>query len=1434
MIASVWLAPGTTIANLVVTRLIGQGGFGAVYLAKDLRLDRNVALKIAHPERGDLWREARAAARLAHPNIVAIYEIGDHGGRPYVVMEYVEGAPLADRLGAPMPATEAMRVVRELASALAAAHAAGLLHLDLTPANVLLAADGRARIVDFGLAQPVGSPAGNAGTAAYMAPEQWRGERLGAAADIWALGAIAHALLIGGPPITGSPATIREHACSAGALVLELRDVAPELAGLVRSCLRKAPLERPPAAELVGIVDRLIARSRDPSASPFRGLEAFDEASAARFHGRDEVVRSVLALLTDQSLALVGPSGAGKSSLLHAGIAPALRTAGWKVIPVRPGRQPLATLATALHATIDSAALATGDADGEPVTAAPDLAARWTARPALFGLDLADAADAIGRIAILIDQLEELETVSLPDQRAAAAAALAEAASVDPKVRIVVTLRDDFLGKIAARAHGVIDRVVVLTPPGRAALRTILEQPLLDFGYRFEDDAMLRAIVDEVASEPGALALIQSLGVALWEHRDPEQRLITRAAFAAIGGVAGAFAIHAQRVLAGCTPDEAALLRALVLRLLTPEGTRRPLSRERLLDGLPAAATVLDRLVVARVVIARDSQDLELVHEALTTRWPALAAWIDASHGERAALGELDAAAGLWERKRHDAALLWNGAALRDAERTLARASDVRPLLHRFVDESRRRERGVRVRQRIALALALATLATVVVIFAVQRARARESAALATTRSAEARVQAAWGVLRDGRMLESRALLRAAVDTADTDGATELWWRLGFEPVEWRVERRGLLEAITWLPDGTGILAGRIDIARIDRDTARVTALGAHEDSLMAATTNGTLAITGGIDGTIRRWDPLPRIIARHADPILALAIAGDGAIAAGDAGGRVSIWTRDGAERERFAIAGGVAELAWSPAGRLAVIDMRGDVHVRAAAPAVYRGVGATRLAYRGEELLAGTSSGDVRALETGAVLAHANAAIGALVIRDGELIYAAGNELRTATTTIGRTRGTIRAARLSPDRRRLAVLSGAATVELWRLDRAPPPPPRGFAGSVRDVAITPDKTAVVGAGDDGVVRVFDVATGALRHAAETGHGRVRALAIDLRGEAVLTGGDDGTVRRWRLPDLTGGAVIATHRDAVTAIGIARDGTIATGSADRTVVVSRPNAAPVTFDAGSPIYDVVFDANDHAISLGDDRRVIRWDADPDVLHAGVVNTSDIAVSADGKRLAVVGASPQTIIDLDTGGRREIATGHVRWQYAAFAPDGRLFVTGTNRLARIVDPDGTRAPRDLASHGAPIADGEWSADGTLIATAGDDGLAGLWNAGDGTLAWGGATSPGSMEVVVGPVTFHGAADGLVTATGVAQAEVLQLRLHGAIASLALAGDALVATSITGDRATLDITRLRARGCDLVRAVRAEVPITSERGAIVPAPDAAPRCPTARR
>ena len=192
---------------------------GVVYEAWQVSLNRRVAIKMIlagdHAGRDHLARfrtEAEAVARLQHPHIVQIHEVGEHDGRPYLVLEYVDGGSLADQLaGQPQAAKPAARLVETLARAVHYAHEQGVVHRDLKPANVLLTADGTPKIADFGLAKCLDLDAGATGsttvigTPSYMAPEQamGQGRTVGPAADVYALGAILYQMLTGRPPLVG-------------------------------------------------------------------------------------------------------------------------------------------------------------------------------------------------------------------------------------------------------------------------------------------------------------------------------------------------------------------------------------------------------------------------------------------------------------------------------------------------------------------------------------------------------------------------------------------------------------------------------------------------------------------------------------------------------------------------------------------------------------------------------------------------------------------------------------------------------------------------------------------------------------------------------------------------------------------------------------------------------------------------------------------------------------------------------------------------------------------------------------------------------------------------------------------------------------------------------------------------------------------------------
>jgi len=246
-----------------VEAVLGYGGMGVVYKARHLRLNRTVALKMllagayaGPPELARFQREAEAVAGLRHANIVQVYDVGDHEGRPYFTMEFVEGGSLARKLaGTPQPAWQAAKLAATLAQAVQVAHQGGIVHRDLKPANVLLTADGTPKIGDFGLARRLEGEAGPSlsgvpmGTPSYMAPEQAGGKAraVGPVTDVYALGAILYELLTGRPPFRAetAAATLQQVLAEDPAPPSRLNPQVPrDLETICLKCLHKEPERR--------------------------------------------------------------------------------------------------------------------------------------------------------------------------------------------------------------------------------------------------------------------------------------------------------------------------------------------------------------------------------------------------------------------------------------------------------------------------------------------------------------------------------------------------------------------------------------------------------------------------------------------------------------------------------------------------------------------------------------------------------------------------------------------------------------------------------------------------------------------------------------------------------------------------------------------------------------------------------------------------------------------------------------------------------------------------------------------------------------------------------------------------------------------------------------------------------------------------------------
>jgi len=210
------LPPGSEVAHYVLQSVIGTGATGVVYLADDLDLDRKVALKFlskdlsSNPEwRTRFQREARTAARLNHPNIITIHDVGEFEGQPYIAMEYLEGGSLDDYIGSRrLSVEEILELAIQITDGLSEAHANGLIHRDIKPSNILVSRRGRAKIVDFGLAADITMTAGPGlnllvGTAGYISPEQIQGKPADARSDLFSLGGVLYKILTGRAAFSG-------------------------------------------------------------------------------------------------------------------------------------------------------------------------------------------------------------------------------------------------------------------------------------------------------------------------------------------------------------------------------------------------------------------------------------------------------------------------------------------------------------------------------------------------------------------------------------------------------------------------------------------------------------------------------------------------------------------------------------------------------------------------------------------------------------------------------------------------------------------------------------------------------------------------------------------------------------------------------------------------------------------------------------------------------------------------------------------------------------------------------------------------------------------------------------------------------------------------------------------------------------------------------
>jgi serine/threonine protein kinase len=782
------LAPGARINQYEIIKMIGEGGMGSVFLARDLRLGRRVAIKFLQsnePEQTQRFLvEARTTARCQHDNIVVIYEVGEHAGAPYIVLEYLSGKPLTHQTenGQKVPYSRAVEIMCPILRALACSHDQGIVHRDLKPDNVFITESGTIKVLDFGIAKVLQRPDGQLarpagatriaspielatgtdagltrvgtimGTLKYMSPEQWGiGIEVDHLTDIWACGVLLHRMICGRHPLYPLDGNQLVVTATLEIPMPSMAEAAPtdvprELIQIVDRCLLKDKTQRwQSAAQLLSALELFLPGRRpqlDGDESPYAGLSPFQESDAGKFFGRNREIAAMMTQIRDRPLmTVVGSSGVGKSSFVRAGVVPALKRSGetWEVLVARPGRKPLEALAGILAPMITTAANLADDVDEQN-----RLVATLRREPGHLGNVLRLRARRDGRhILVFVDQFEELYTqVADPAERAVFTACLtAIADDATSPLRVVLSLRSDFLDRIAedpALATELTPGLFFLGPPGRAGLREAIVQPAEMAGFQFELPATVEDMLDHLETSPDALPLLQFAAAKLWESRDTARRLLTHQAYAAMGGAAGALASHADQFVAGLGATRTPLVRTLMLRLVTAERTRAivPVAELRELSHEPGEVQrLIDQMIDARLLVVQTLEGgrgstAEIIHESLIQGWPTLRHWLDENQDDAELVEQLRVSAHQWHHKGYDAGLLWRGEAAAEAGKLRARykgpLSDVeRGFLEAVVGHAAAQAR----RRRAAVVggfsiLSMIVIATMVLLVIIQRSRA--------------------------------------------------------------------------------------------------------------------------------------------------------------------------------------------------------------------------------------------------------------------------------------------------------------------------------------------------------------------------------------------------------------------------------------------------------------------------------------------------------------------------------------------------------------------------------------------------------------------------------------------------------------------------------------------------------------------------------------
>ena len=745
-------APRSLTARYEILDLLGQGGMGIVYKARDRRLDREVALKLLISPDADLValfeREAKTLASFEHDHIVRIYDFGRADDVPYLTMECVRGCSLATRLAEKrLTLVESVRTCIDILKGVAEAHRRGIVHRDLKPANVFIDESGRVKVADFGMAlrividgheEPGTKSDAIVGTPGYMAPEVRSGNPAAPPNDVYAVGVILYEMLAGqrlddvtdltsylyAPPSLPSPPSTVNPSIPRGLDAIVLRAVDPD------------PAARPDAPSLMAMLVEWLQQSHRPIRGPeslglpphpYKFLSHYGSGDRQIFFGRDAEISELLEIIENSPVRLLfvfGPCGIGKSSLIQAGVIPALDSTRFDPVTLISGQDPSRTILDGMASRLQAASIQIPDRG-------VSIARMLEASPRM----LVDLVQSWGRttnktMVVFCDQLEELFTHNLRGSSNVAdffrIVEIVVGTQTVP-VKLVLSFRTEFRGALylleeKLRRH---QRSVAVREIGHSGLIEVIEGPsrLASYGFRYQEGFSSHLAGEVLRSTCGAgVAVLPVLQIVCRQLYDQMKKSAADTIGwdlykHALGGVNQALTRYVEeRLEAPSYAHHGAIARQILKALTVKEGGERfarARDEEELL-GFPdrkAAETTLEQLISDHLVVREEISD---VGRRVRLSSEVICRLVD---GWTIETGDLDRAARTlskafrnWSEGEHGSEDLLEGSALTVVEEHLVAMNGLTEPEHRFVAASVARRNRRRI---VAATLAVLVMGVV-------------------------------------------------------------------------------------------------------------------------------------------------------------------------------------------------------------------------------------------------------------------------------------------------------------------------------------------------------------------------------------------------------------------------------------------------------------------------------------------------------------------------------------------------------------------------------------------------------------------------------------------------------------------------------------------------------------------------------------------------